>query len=66
SAPKIQVVDSDDAGNAFTVAVAVRQLLGIDLASIHDRAEQAARHVCTQPGATPALPRQFRFNEGCG
>jgi len=60
-ASKVKVVDSVGAGDAFTAAVAMGLLLEGDLASVHDRAEQVAGYVCTQPGATPALPEQFGF-----
>ena len=60
-ASKVDVVDSVGAGDAFTAAAAMGLLLGIDLASIHERAERVAGYVCTQPGATPALPQELRF-----
>lgn len=58
-ASKVDVVDSVGAGDAFTAAVAVGLLAGWDLPAIHERAEQAAGYVCTQAGATPALPESL-------
>ncbi len=59
-ASQVDVVDSVGAGDAFTAAAAMGLLGGADLATIHDRAEQVAGYVCTQPGATPALPERLR------
>jgi fructokinase len=58
---KVTVVDSVGAGDAFTATVAMGMLLRIDLNTIHQRAEAVARYICTQPGATPALPNELRW-----
>jgi fructokinase len=57
----VAVVDSVGAGDAFTATVAIGMLLGRPLSEIHSRAERVARYVCTQPGATPALPEDLRY-----
>jgi len=56
----VPVVDTVGAGDAFTAAVAVGLIQGRELGEIHRRAEDIARFVCTQPGATPWLPARFR------
>ncbi len=61
---KVTVVDSVGAGDAFTATVAMGILLRIDLPTIHHRAEAVARYVCTQVGATPALPDELRWLPG--
>jgi fructokinase len=58
---KVEVVDSVGAGDAFTATVAMGLLLDRDLPDIHRQAERVARYVCTQPGATPALPDKLRW-----
>ena len=60
SGEPVAVVDSVGAGDAFTAAVAIGVLRGESLATIHARAERVARYVCTQAGATPALPADLR------
>jgi len=60
-APKVDVVDSVGAGDAFTAAVTVGLLAGWELSAIHERAEQVAGYVCTQAGATPPLPASLRM-----
>ena len=58
---KVAVADTVGAGDAFTAAIAVGLLLGLALPDVHQRAEQVAAYVCTQPGATPMLPGEFRL-----
>ena len=57
----VDVVDAVGAGDAFTAAVAMGQLLGMPLEQTHAHAEQVARFVCTQAGATPPLPEALRL-----
>jgi len=56
----VTVVDSVGAGDAFTAALAVGMLAGAALADIHTHADAVARYVCTQAGATPAIPADLR------
>jgi fructokinase len=58
-ARQVVVKDTVGAGDAFTAALIVGLLSGRSLDSIHDRAVAAAAFVCTQSGATPALPGQL-------
>ena len=51
-----EVVDTVGAGDAFTAAMTLGWLAGWDLEEINHRANEVASYVCTQPGATPALP----------
>ncbi len=52
----VRVADTVGAGDAFTAALAVGLLRGLDLARIQEAANRLASHVCSQPGATPAIP----------
>jgi fructokinase len=55
-----EVVDTVGAGDAFTAAMAVGLLAGWTLDEINERANAVAAYVCSQPGATPALPDRVR------
>jgi fructokinase len=57
---RIRVVDSVGAGDAFTAALTVGLLKNLPLAEVHSRAERIAAFVCTQAGATPEFPGEFR------
>lgn len=52
-----KVVDAVGAGDAFTAAWTLGLLARRPLDEINHRANQLAAFVCTQPGATPTLPR---------
>lgn len=56
------VVDTVGAGDAFTAAVTVGLLDGMDLSRIQDLANRVAVFVCSQPGAVPRLPEELRNN----
>jgi fructokinase len=56
----VDVQDSVGAGDAFTAAVCVGLLRGIDLDIINEVANQVAAVVCTSRGATPSLPDTFK------
>ena len=51
------LVDTVGAGDAFTAAVVMGLLAGQDLDRINAAANRLAAYVCTQPGATPVIPR---------
>jgi len=54
------VVDTVGAGDAFTAAMVLGLLVSWDLEEVHRRAIAVATFVCTQSGATPALPDELR------
>jgi len=56
-APLTTVVDSVGAGDAFTAALLVGLLNGQPLEEVATKANAVAAYVCSQVGATPALPR---------
>jgi len=55
----IKVVDTVGAGDSFTAALVLGLLRKMDLDEINTVANEVARYVCSQPGATPALPIEF-------
>jgi len=55
----VKVVDTVGAGDSFTAAMVLGLLRNMDLNEINEIANEVARYVCSQAGATPALPREF-------
>ncbi len=55
----VKVVDTVGAGDSFTAALVLGSLRKMDLDEINTIANEVARYVCSQPGATPALPIEF-------
>ena len=55
----VKVVDTVGAGDSFTAAMVLGLLRKMDLDKINTIANEVARYVCSQPGATPALPIEF-------
>ena len=55
----VKVVDTVGAGDSFTAALVLGLLRKMDLDEINDIANEVARYVCSQPGATPQLPPEF-------
>lgn len=55
----VEVVDTVGAGDAFTAALVAGLLDGRDLAAVNDHACRLAAFVCSQPGATPRIPREL-------
>lgn len=53
---EVDVVDTVGAGDAFTAAMVLGLLRGMDLGAIHAQAAQVSAFVCSQNGATPAFP----------
>lgn len=56
----VTVADTIGAGDSFTAALAMGLLEGWPLSEVHHRAASIAAYVCSQPGATPALPEDLR------
>ena len=59
SSRPVKVVDTVGAGDSFTAATVLGLLRKMDLDEINTIANEVARYVCSQPGATPALPTEF-------
>jgi len=55
----VQVVDTVGAGDSFTAVLVLGLLRKMDLDEINTLANDVARYVCSQAGATPALPVEF-------
>jgi fructokinase len=55
----VQVVDTVGAGDSFTAALVLGLLRKMDLDEINNLANEVARYVCSQAGATPSLPVEF-------
>jgi fructokinase len=55
----VKVVDTVGAGDSFTAALVLGLLRKMDLDEINTLANHVARYVCSQAGATPALPVEF-------
>jgi fructokinase len=55
----VKVVDTVGAGDSFTAAMVLGLLHKMDLDEINQIANEVARYVCSQSGATPALPAEF-------
>ncbi len=55
----VKVEDTVGAGDAFTAAVAVGMLGGMELERVNELANRAAAHVCSQKGAMPGLPEEL-------
>ena len=55
----VKVVDTVGAGDSFTAAMVLGLLRKMDLDEINTIANEVARYVCSQPGATPTMPLEF-------
>lgn len=58
--PETQVADTVGAGDSFTATLVCDLMQGIDPQLALRHAARVAAFVCTQPGATPALPEALR------
>ncbi len=59
AAKPTEIVDTVGAGDAFTASLTIGLLGGVDLARATEAACRIAEYVCTQAGATPALPESL-------
>jgi len=59
----VSVRDAVGAGDAFTATLIVGLLRGAPLDQISDRANRVGAYVCTQPGATPRLPKELLYKD---
>ncbi|MEL7238625.1 MAG: PfkB family carbohydrate kinase, partial [Planctomycetota bacterium] len=57
----VDVVSTVGAGDSFTAGVVGGWLSGMSLTALHDHASRLSAFVCTQPGAMPELPGEFRI-----
>ena len=57
-------MDTVGAGDAFTAVLVMGLLQRMDLDEINAVANEVARYVCSQAGATPQLPLDFRKKFG--
>jgi fructokinase len=55
----VVVEDTIGAGDTFTAATVLGLLAGWDLDRVNTLANEVAGFVCSQPGATPPLPREL-------
>lgn len=55
-----QVADTIGAGDAFSAAMTLGLLAGLELDIINERANRVAAFVCSQHGATPAFPPELK------
>jgi len=64
----VKVVDTVGAGDSFTATLVLGLLRKMDLDEINAIANEVARYVCSQPGATPSMPAEFaqRFSTRAG
>ncbi len=60
---KTEVVDTVGSGDAFTAALALGMLAGIDLRTINDYANRVASFICSRRGATPPLPEDLKIRQ---
>jgi fructokinase len=56
----VKVADTIGAGDAFTAALALGLLAGRPLDDINRHANEVAAYVCSQPGAMPAMPGEWK------
>ena len=55
----VRVVDTVGAGDSFTAALVLGLLRKVDLDELNAIANEVARYVCSQAGATPPMPEEF-------
>lgn len=58
--PKVEVADTVGAGDSFTAAFIAALLKGKSVVEAHQLAVSVSAYVCTQNGAMPTLPENFK------
>lgn len=58
--PKVKVADTVGAGDSFTAAFVASMLKGKSVSEAHRFAVDVSAYVCTQNGAMPELPEEYR------
>ena len=58
--PKVEVADTVGAGDSFTGAFVASILRGKSVREAHELAFKVSAYVCTQNGAMPVLPEEFK------
>jgi fructokinase len=58
----ITTIDTIGAGDSFSATLCAGLLQGLPLAPLNENANQVAAYVCSQRGATPALPESIVNN----
>ncbi len=59
--PKVEVADTVGAGDSFTGTLCASILKGKSIAEAHKRAVEVSAYVCTQDGAMPELPKEYKL-----
>ncbi len=58
--PKVEVADTVGAGDSFTASFISSIIKGLPVEEAHKKAVQVSAYVCTQNGAMPVLPEEFK------
>ena len=58
--PKVKVADTVGAGDSFTATFVAQILLGKSIHEAHEKAVAVSAFVCTQNGAMPVIPDNFK------
>lgn len=58
--PKVEVADTVGAGDSFTATFIAQMLKGATVREAHMKAVRVSAYVCTQHGAMPLLPEEYR------
>jgi fructokinase len=61
ASPVVRIEDTVGAGDAFTASLCMGLLKNNSITEIHKNASDIAAYVCSQRGATPAIPNTFKI-----
>lgn len=59
--PKVEVADTVGAGDSFTATFCASILKGLSMQEAHRNAVNVSAYVCTQKGAMPVLPEEYKI-----